>query len=426
LGHQNKGLCDTFPGGTLQKNPGTNLMQPYYFPQIRGFGRILDGYFDYRIKDTDEAVAHGTSFDGGLTWSVDGVKLRLNGTCPANDTSTNAAGNGDNGQGHPFVMTVPTQPTPKTLLYTLDRAGSVGDNGGLTIHDITSGFSGLNAIEPVTTGTPVPAGVPQTVGLQNPDGILGVIPGTGTNPVTNPTKILYLKKLKGSKASPAAGLDPAKLCTDSQSQPYTSKKANYDRSELRTATTTDGTTFTDTGPTSGLNNSDDNAGIGGFRYIGPNGTILRQLDGSYGLFFSGGNCQDGDSDAYHFIGHAYSTDTVHWTVDNGATTPLVQVDYTYPTTSPQKYYAGRVYNPQVITNGIGSATLIFSGYRTGKPLPDIGTALGVLPAYTQVATEPTNYRTIMVQPLHSCIGITGPIPLPRDPSGLICPPPPVH
>jgi hypothetical protein len=225
LDHQNKGLCDTFPGGTLQNNPGTNLMQPYYFPEIkRDLSGRLDGYFDYRIKDTDEAVAHATSTNGGLTWSVDNVKLRLNGTCPANDASTNASGNGDNGQGHPFVMTVPTRPSRTTLLYTLDRVGSVGDNGGLTIHDISGGFSGLNNIEPVTTATPVPAGVPQTMGLDHPDGILGVIPGTGTDPHVNPTKILYLKKVKGSKSSPAAGLDPTKLCTDSQSQPLPARR----------------------------------------------------------------------------------------------------------------------------------------------------------------------------------------------------------
>ena len=253
-----------------------------------------------------------------------------------------------------------------------------------------------------------------------------MIPGTGTDPHFSPTKILYLKKVKGSKSSPATGLDLTKLCTDSQSQPYTSKKANYDRSEFRIATTIDGVNFSDGGPASGLNNPDDNTSIGGFRYIGPNGTILRQLDGSFGLFFSGGGCQDGDSDAYDFIGHAHSSDAVHWTVDNGAANPLVQVDYTYPTTSPQKYYTGRVYNPQVIVNGLGSATLIFSGYRTGKPLPDVGTGLGVPTAYTPVASELANYRTIMVQPLHSCLGITGPLSLPGDPGGLICPPPPTH
>ena len=73
-------------------------------------------------------------------------------------------------------------------------------------------------------------------------------------------------------------------------------------------------------------------------------------------------------------------------------------------------------------NGLGSATLIFSDYRTGKPLPDVGTGLGVPTAYSPVATEPANYRTIMVQPLHSGLGITGPIPLPGDPTGLSCPP----
>ena len=418
LAHQNKGLCDTFPGGTLQNNPSTHLMQPYYFPEIKqNPNGTLDGYFDYRIKDTDEAVAHGTSTDGGLTWSIDNVKLRLNGTCPANDSATNASGNGDNGQGHAFAMTIPGQPTPKTLLYTLDRAGNVTDNGGLTIHDITAGFSTLNNIEPVTTTTPVPPGIPQTNGLQNPDGILGVIPGTGTNTFFNPTKILYLKKIKGSKNSLPPGVTA--VCSDTQSQPYTSKKANYDSTELRMATTTDGINFTDLGPLSGLNNPNDNASFNGFRFIGPNGTIIRQLDGSYGLFFSGGGCQDGDSDAYHFIGHAHSTDAVHWTVDNGPTNPLVQVDYTYPTTSPQQYYTGRVYNPQVIVNPLGSATLIFSGYRTGKPLPDIATPLGVPPAYTPTGTDLATYRTIMVQPLRSCLGLTG---LSGSPTNLLCSP----
>jgi hypothetical protein len=34
-------------------------MQPYYFPEIkRGLDGKLDSYFDYRIKDTDEAIAH--------------------------------------------------------------------------------------------------------------------------------------------------------------------------------------------------------------------------------------------------------------------------------------------------------------------------------------------------------------------------------
>ena len=61
-------------------------------------------------------------------------------------------------------------------------------------------------------------------GLDHPDGILDVIPGTGTDPHFNPTKIFYSKEVKGSKSSPAAGLDSTMLCTDSQSQPYSSRK----------------------------------------------------------------------------------------------------------------------------------------------------------------------------------------------------------
>lgn len=70
-------------------------------------------------------------------------------------------------------------------------------------------------------------------------------------------------------------------------------------------------------------------------------------------------CQDGDSDAYHFIGHAHSSDALHWAVDHGAANPLVQADYTYRASSP----------------------------------------------------------------LSSCLGITAPIALPAGPTGLICPRP---
>jgi hypothetical protein len=98
-----QGAVRHLPGRDAPEQSQQAPYAAYYFSQISGLGRRLDGYFDYRIKDTDEAITHGTSTDGGLTWSVDGTKLRLNGICPANDASTNA---GDNGQGHPFIMTV--------------------------------------------------------------------------------------------------------------------------------------------------------------------------------------------------------------------------------------------------------------------------------------------------------------------------------
>ena len=33
----------------------------------------------------------------------------------------------------------------------------------------------------------------------------------------------------------------------------------------------------------------------GVRWISPNGTLMRMSNGTWGLFFSGGNCLDGDS-----------------------------------------------------------------------------------------------------------------------------------
>jgi len=368
-------------------------MQPYYFPFITGSGLNLEGYFDYRVKDQDEALVHGTSTDGGLTWSADATKLRLNaGVCPANDATP--VGN-DSGQGHAMILTV----AGKRLLYTLDRVAGVVDSGGLLIHDLSGGLSALPDSEPVSVAIPVPAEVKQTSGLMNPDGILGAVPGTGTD-ASNPLKVLYLDKPKGTATAPAAGLDTGKLCTDSQSQPFTGKKANYDRTELRLASTADGVTFTDLGAVSGLNNPNDNSSTGGFRYVGPRGTLLRYTDGSYGLFFSGGNCQDGDSDAYHFIGYAHSADAVNWTVDNGAANPLVQVDYSYSATLPAAYSSGRVYSPTVTVNTDGTLRMIFSGYRTGAPLPKTGSANAICnPATTFQATDATNYRSILIQTL---------------------------
>ncbi|GAA4016147.1 hypothetical protein GCM10022631_30610 [Deinococcus rubellus] len=380
-------------GGQLSVNTALHPMQPYYFPFIQGQGQNLTGYFDYRVKDQDEAVIHAASSDGGLTWTADASKLRLHaGQCPA-DSATPLGD--DDGQGHPVVLKINAASGPRTYLYTLDRQSSVVDTGGLLVHDVVSGAASLPDSQPVSDAAPVPAGLQQTSGLQNPDGILGAVPGTGLS-AADPLKVMYLKKLKGSAAAPAAGLNPASLCTDAQSKTLAGKKANHDRTELRLASTSDGLTFTDLGAVNGLNNPDDNA-TDGFRFVGPRGTLLRYQDGSYGLFFSGGNCQDGDSDAYHFIGYAHSKDAVSWTVDQGAQNPLVQVDYSYPAASPAANYSGRVYAPNVIAKEDGSARLIFSGYRTGSPIAKTGASNAIgTPAVTFQPTDSANYRSILV------------------------------
>ena len=65
VGLKSAGYCDS--NGIQVPNPGTQRMQPYYFPFIIGHGKHLQGYFDWRPKDTDEAVAAAFSDDAGHT-----------------------------------------------------------------------------------------------------------------------------------------------------------------------------------------------------------------------------------------------------------------------------------------------------------------------------------------------------------------------
>ena len=64
------------------------------------------------------------------------------------------------------------------------------------------------------------------------------------------------------------------------------------------------------------------------RWVSPRGTLLDlNGDGSvWGLYFSAGNCLDGDSDAFHYIGYAESTDKVHWTVFNDINHPIASIN----------------------------------------------------------------------------------------------------
>ncbi|HET9172262.1 MAG TPA: hypothetical protein VFN97_22735 [Actinospica sp.] len=143
-------------GSVLRQPVGTKLaMQPYYFPYVTSDdgGRTLTGYFDYRPKDTDEAVVTAVSHDHGKTWYYTGEALEQNaGLCA--DGNTN-----DDGQGHAFVLKVPDYAgTGKSgqVLYTLSRPS--GDNPGvnLIVHELTpkgdDPLAGLPATEPVGMG----------------------------------------------------------------------------------------------------------------------------------------------------------------------------------------------------------------------------------------------------------------------------------
>jgi hypothetical protein len=129
-GYCGTGNQSTEAAGTPATQPAGSTLPfaPAYFPHVvRNSDGSLTGYFDYRPKDADEAIVAATSTDNGRDWTYRGEALEQNpGDCPSADTN-------DDGQGHPFVMTV----GGRTYLYTLERAA--GDNAGvgLLVHQLT-------------------------------------------------------------------------------------------------------------------------------------------------------------------------------------------------------------------------------------------------------------------------------------------------
>jgi hypothetical protein len=167
----------TNENGAVNAEPlGVTLpFSPYYFPDIvRNADGSLTGYFDYRPKDTDEAITVARSTDGGVTWTTEGEALEQNpGYCPVADTN-------DDGQGHPFVT---ASPSGGTDLYTLQRAA--GDNAGigLLVHHVnpsaSNPLSALPAsqsvgIDPNTfAAAAVPVGASGSSGVSIPVSTLG-------------------------------------------------------------------------------------------------------------------------------------------------------------------------------------------------------------------------------------------------------------
>lgn len=423
-GLKSSGYCDA--SGKQVPNPGIQRMQPYYFPFITGQGRHLQGYFDYRPKDTDEAVVAADSDDGGNTWTFQQEVLELRKTCPTmankepdgekDGVSGNNADNGDDdGQGHQFILTI----VGHTYLYTLERANGHIDSDDLYIHEISPEpglpLNGAPAMNDGPTDAS-PMGTPEnpfhTTGLMNPDGILGVVPGSW------PVQIIYEQKVLNGDNTGATALPALQQCNTWWSYYYANNPfgtaVNDDITYLRLAETTDGIHFKDDGALQGLNDPTD-VTANGTRWLATAGTILK-LDGNrYGLLFSGGGCIDGDSDAFHYIGYAESTDLLHWTVVNGINNPLVSTQpYTItvdahnlpifpgnpnagaagssisvPSNTPitggtMGWYQGRVYAPSATLDGHHDLTVVFAGYHTPKPKNGLG-----------------DYRTIGRVSLHS-------------------------
>jgi len=272
----------------------------------------------------------------------------------------------------------PTYSGPGAPTYT----GASLTNGQPTVYNNNSGnwrFDEINffgnsssstTTSPISTVTPT-----RTTGLLNPDGILAVVPGT------YPVKVLYVQKqLEGDYSFPTV-----QQCKNppvvAPNYPY-SLTANHDVSTVRLATTTNGINFTDLGAVNGLNDS-TTVSYTGIRYVSPNGGLVPLPGGTWGLFFGAGNCIDADSDSFHALAYAESSDLINWTVYNGINNPIASrptatftdqatnSPVTVPGVAPvvgatQAWFAGRVYAPNAIVNSAGTGiSLVFDGYDQG-------------------------------------------------------------
>ena len=345
-----------------------------------------------------------------MRWPPGQEVLQLRTTCPTqlqkdpdgdkdNKNDGNNDDNGDDdGQGHQFILTI----AGHTYLYTLDRANGHIDLDDLYIHELSPlpglPLNGAPAMNDGPTDSS-PANTPEipfhTTGLLNPDGILGVVPGSW------PVKIIYEQKILNGDNTGSTAFPAAQLCNTAWANYYNTNPfgtgVNDDITYLRLAETTDGIHFKDDGILQGLNDPTDVTAFG-TRWLATAGTILKYEEGKFGLLFSGGGCIDGDSDAFRYIGYAESRDLLHWNVINGLNNPiLITSPYTIavdanglpvvppaagaPLTVPSHaaiggvtsgFFAGRVYAPSATLSGRNDLTVFFAGYHTPKPKNGLG------------------------------------------------------
>jgi hypothetical protein len=417
--------------GKVSKNHGVSLMQPYYFPFVRRRGDILEGFFDYRPRNQQEAVVAAISTDEGYSWHFRGEALALNPYCPWDATdpdnlfvSVNGAKTaygkdpnsaGDNGLGHPVVLKV----NGVQRIYELNRANGHIDSDQLVVHTLTpsedsplSKLPDFGYVSPLASDLDsddyptLDATAQSTSGLQNPDAFMGAVRMGST------TTVVYVEKTPNADTGlgyPACPSTPAFALTNLvNSKP---RSPNHDVTAVRVATTKNGTDFTDVGVASGLSDPATVA-LNGIRYLG-SGSILPLADGRYGMFFGGGNCLDNDSDAFHFIGYAETdervtrpSDLLSWHVVNKLDNPILSTDTVtdpsgprpYPLTLPivhvsgvdmltpaqvapfmpvpggynSNFFSGRVYDPQALVTDERTVTIVFAGYNTPQPSNNLG------------------------------------------------------
>ncbi len=407
------------------------------------------GLFDWRPKDIDEGLLVAESDDFGKTWFFDQLVLELNpdytssigggfgvdgGTngCPVNVNSTNGSTNypladnsqADDGWGHATMVQLPGAGNAKTggtFLYMVDRntnnipttnteivdgnplwvinLTAVGANGGPTpkfpIWNTNFTGAGNNDIKSIssalsqTAGAVAPFVVTQTVGLTDPDGIMAVFPNSnildgGSPEAGTTTTVLWVQKILNGDNTGSTVLPVAQQCTKA---PF-SGKTNHDIATVRLATTTDGIHFTDLGPVNGLSDP-TTVDYNKTRWVSPRGTLIDIFGNGnrWGLYFSAGNCLDGDSDAFHYIGYAESSDMLNWTVYNDINSPIASINpitttdqatamtVTIPANAPviptQPWFAERLYAPSAIQIDSTHLSMTFAGYGVQTPANDL-------------------------------------------------------
>jgi len=383
-------------------------MAPFYFPLVytslntpssntgTGTATPIIGLFDWRPKDIDEALVAAESDDNGKTWYFMQTVFDLypgDSVCPSTVTGTNSGKSADNGWGHAAIIQLPgTSAADGQMLYMLNRADGHIDSDPLYVISLPYSSNkfpiwntnktptNIDSINDARTGaatSPNPLTVQQTTGLLHPDGIMAVVPNT--DPL-KPTTILYVEKILNGDNTGTTAMPAAHQC---KAAPF-SGKTNHDISNVRLATTTDGIHFTDQGIVTGLNDPtavDYNA----TRWISPRGTLIDvNGDGSlWGLLFAGGNCLDGDSDAFHYIGYAESTDLKNWTVYNDINSPIASINsittknqldgssVTIPANKPliptQDWFGQRLYAPTAVQIDPTHLSVTFAGYAVQTP-----------------------------------------------------------
>jgi hypothetical protein len=416
-------------GGQVQTAQGFNPMQPYYFPFVRPNSGWIQGFFDYRPRNEQEATVSAISTDGGKSWVFKDQALGLNPYCPADPTDpdnnnvivsgvsvpygSNSDNAGDNGLGHSFVMTI----RGVQLLYQLNRANNHIDHDQLVVHTLMpkgthplAGLPDLGYVSPLASmGYPMlEASAGATVGLENPDAILGAVPIGGV------TAIVYVEKQLNFSTTDNCMSTPSWALTNIDTGHP--RGANTDVITIRVATTTDGINFTNlSGAAIGLQDPTSTA-FNGIRWLG-SGSLIALSNGHYGMFFGAGNCLDNDSDGFHFIGYAETvaevdspSDLQNWTVIYGFDNPILSTDTVtdpgppavkYPakpplidvtgvdvltaaqvfpwvrptvkgTTYNTNFFSGRVYDPQAIVTEGSTVTIVFAGYNTPQPSSNLG------------------------------------------------------